>query len=402
MKKQIVAGQKGTRKWKRPLIWTLVLLGLGGIVFYAIGNKPKVSVALSTETIHSGSLFEEVSATGMINPIEVVDVGTQVSGIIEAVHVDYNQKVKKGEVIASMDRRNLNAAVRERDAELNKAQVTLDQAELDHQRNSVLFGKGAIPKVDHELSEVTLKNAKANLKLARLQVEKADVNLSYATIVSPIDGIVISKNVDVGQTVAASFSTPTLFRIANDLTKMKIEASVDEADIGQVEKGQKVDFTVDTYADEHFSGIVDQVQLQPIEVQNVVTYKVIILIENPESKLLPGMTATLIIKTEESPVAPNVPNASIDLNLSAEHVRILKKEGYTINALEQKNGKTIWLKDGMVLQEQPITILFDNGFRSAVDPPEIEGREVLLRVSITEGNGDDGKGSFMMPHGRPR
>lgn len=384
------------------MIWALVVIALGGIAFYAFVQPPKVNVVLSTEIIRVGSLFEEVSATGMINPIEVVDVGTQVSGIIQAVHADYNQKVRKGEVIATMDRRNLDAAMRERDAELNKAQVALDQAELDHARNTALFEKGVIPKVDHEISAVTLKNAQANLRLAHVQMEKAGVNLSYATIVSPIDGVVILRNVEVGQTVAASFSTPTLFRIANDLTKMEIEASVDEADIGQVQKGQKVDFTVDTYSDMHFTGVVDQVQLQPIEVQNVVTYKVIILIENPDLKLLPGMTATLIIRTEESPVAPNVPNSAIGLVLSAEDVRLLKKEGYTITALDQQEGRTIWLKDGTALEERPVTVQFDNGFRSTIGPRELEGREVVVRASVKEGGAEEGRGSFMMPTGRPR
>ena len=396
MNKSTGTEQKKKRRG-RLLTWALILVGIGAVAAYVIANRPEVVVDFTTERIEIGSLFQEVSATGTINPIEVVDVGTQVSGIIDEVFTDHNAKVKKGQVIARMDMRNLQATVRESRANITKAEVALTQAQLNFDRSVRLLAGGAVTHADLERDEVELENAKANLDLMRLQADKASINLSYATIISPIDGIVISKNVDVGQTVAASFATPTLFRIANDLTKMKIEASVDEADIGQVRIGQNVEFTVDTYTHETFAGVVDQIQLQPIEVQNVVTYKVIILIENAELKLLPGMTATLVIKTVENPPALTIANTAIDLAIAAEDARLLKQEGYTIKALAQKKGRSIWLKDGQSLEEVPVRPGFDNGFRSAIDAPDLEGREIILRIAIDILDGSEDNTSIFSP-----
>ena len=397
MNKSTGTEQKKKRRG-RLLTWALILVGIGAVAAYVIANRPEVVVDFTTERIEIGSLFQEVSATGTINPIEVVDVGTQVSGIIDEVFTDHNAKVKKGQVIARMDMRNLQATVRESRANITKAEVALTQAQLNFDRSVRLLAGGAVTHADLERDEVELENAKANLDLMRLQADKASINLSYATIISPIDGIVISKNVDVGQTVAASFATPTLFRIANDLTKMKIEASVDEADIGQVRIGQNVEFTVDTYTHETFAGVVDQIQLQPIEVQNVVTYKVIILIENAELKLLPGMTATLVIKTVENPPALTIANTAIDLAIAAEDARLLKQEGYTIKALAQKKGRSIWLKDGQSLEEVPVRPGFDNGFRSAIDAPDLEGREIILRIAIDIMDGSEDNTRIVSPN----
>jgi len=397
MNKSTGTEQKKKRRG-RLLTWALILVGIGAVAAYVIANRPEVVVDFMTERIEIGSLFQEVSATGTINSIEVVDVGTQVSGIIDEVFTDHNAKVKKGQVIARMDMRNLQATVRESRANITKAEVALTQAQLNFDRSVRLLAGGAVTHADLERDEVELENAKANLDLMRLQADKASINLSYATIISPIDGIVISKNVDVGQTVAASFATPTLFRIANDLTKMKIEASVDEADIGQVRIGQNVEFTVDTYTHETFAGVVDQIQLQPIEVQNVVTYKVIILIENAELKLLPGMTATLVIKTVENPPALTIANTAIDLAIAAEDARLLKQEGYTIKALAQKKGRSIWLKDGQSLEEVPVRPGFDNGFRSAIDAPDLEGREIILRIAIDILDGSEDNTSIFSPN----
>jgi HlyD family secretion protein len=218
MNKSTGTEQKKKRRG-RLLTWALILVGIGAVAAYVIANRPEVVVDFTTERIEIGSLFQEVSATGTINPIEVVDVGTQVSGIIDEVFTDHNAKVKKGQVIARMDMRNLQATVRESRANITKAEVALTQAQLNFDRSVRLLAGGAVTHADLERDEVELENAKANLDLMRLQAYKASINLSYATIISD-RGMVMLQNVDVGQTVAASFATPTLFRIANDLTKM--------------------------------------------------------------------------------------------------------------------------------------------------------------------------------------
>jgi len=286
---------------KKIIIFAVILLILAvSFTFVKLRKEKKETSSLwETLIIQKGDLSVTVTATGEIKPIQTVEVGTQVSGVISNIYVDYNSRVKKGQVIALLDTRTLKAQLDDANAMLDRAKVALRQAERDFKRNTGLLEQKAIAQIDYDNSQDTYETAKANMTSAQLAADRAKVNLDYGTITSPIDGVVISRTYEPGQTVAASFNTPTLFKIANDLTKMKIEASIDEADIGQVKVGQKVKFTVDAFPELNFEGQVKQVRLASTTVNNVVTYTVVIEVSNPEEKLMPGMTANLVIYIED-------------------------------------------------------------------------------------------------------
>ena len=297
------------KKLLKILVFIAVLAGIAfGVKFYLTTSKqvalpgPLVSVKVVTDTIST-----TISATGTLEPLDKVEVGTQVSGDISKIFVDFNAKVSKGQVIAELDKSKLQAT-------LDKALIAYKSAENDYKfkestynRTKKLAENNSASAVDLEQAEYNMTTAKLALDRSKNDVSEARLNLSYATIKSPIDGVVLERAVDVGQTVAASMSTPTLFVIAKDLVQMKVMAAVDEADIGQVKAGQRVDFTVDAFQDESFHGSVQEVRLNPTTTSNVVTYTVVITAENPEQKLLPGMTATCTIVTQEIPDAIAIP-----------------------------------------------------------------------------------------------
>jgi HlyD family secretion protein len=234
-----------------------------------------------------------------------------VSGTIAALNVDFNDEVKKGQVLAQLDPTFLRAQVAQNRADLERSQVQVRQAERDNKRIFALGAQGLASQSEQDAAQTALDAARASEQSSRAALDRAETNLRYATILSPIDGVVISRNVDVGQTVAASLSAPTLFTIANDLTRMQLEAAVDEADIGTIRDGQPATFTVDSYPDMSFTGTVDQVRLQPETIQNVVTYTVVILVDNPELKLLPGMTANVTILVNQADNVLRIPNAAL-------------------------------------------------------------------------------------------
>jgi HlyD family secretion protein len=273
----------------KKIIWMIIaVVVLGVSAYFLFFNPGRNEVVIRSDKVVQETLTKKVSATGTIKPIQTVEVGTQVSGAIEKLYVDFNDRVKAGQVIAQMDIRNLAATVKESEANLLRAEVQLGQAKRAQTRTSELFEKGTVAKVDLEKADDDYQLALATFNSAELQLKRNKVNLGYATITSPIDGVVISRKVDEGQTVAAAFATPAIYIIAKDLKEMKIEASVDEADIGQVQKGQSVTFTVDAFPDEVFDGKVEQIQLQPVTLQNVVTYTVEIIVSNQDLKLKPG------------------------------------------------------------------------------------------------------------------
>jgi HlyD family secretion protein len=246
-----------------------------------------------------GYIANAITATGTVEPVDTVAVGTQVSGTISKVYVDFNSKVKKGQLLAELDKTILNAQVQQIVSSIQQAQSQLTYQQSNFNRQSQLYNAGAISKADLETAQNEFKVAQAGLKLAQSQLQAAQKNLSLATIYSPIDGTVLSRNVSEGQTVAASFNTPTLFSIAKDLTHMQVDAAVDEADIGNVKKGQRVSFTVDAFPDDLFEGTVSEIRLQPSVSANVVTYVTIINTANDQLKLKPGMTANITIYTKE-------------------------------------------------------------------------------------------------------
>lgn len=286
-------------KKAKIIVWTVVLLGIIVFVFFKFFKKADKELVVRTYVVDEYTVENTVTATGTIQPLEQVEVGTQVSGEIDKIFVDYNSVVKKGQLLAELDKSNLLENLRQAEATVRSAESELDYANTSYERTKQLYEANAATQISYDESRNSLVKAETSLQNAKSNLDKAKVNLGYAEIYSPIDGVVLLREVEVGQTVAASYSTPTLFTIANDLTQMKVEADVDEADIGQVVVGQKVTFSVDAYIDDIFYGEVQQIRLQPTTTNNVVTYTVIITAHNPDLKLLPGMTASVTIITEE-------------------------------------------------------------------------------------------------------
>jgi HlyD family secretion protein len=272
---------------------TVVLLALKPF------SKKEDAYTFDTVKVERGNISNAVTATGTIEAITTVDVGTQVSGIIKNVYVDFNDNVKEGQLLAKIDETNLLEQLKQSQANLDQAIAQLNYQEATYKRLKALYEKQLVAESDYDQALFNYENAKASVVNARSAVSRAQVNLDYATITSPIDGVVLNRAVEAGQTVAASFNTPTLFTIVNDLTQMEVQTSVDEADIGKVREGQKIEFTVDAYPDLKFEGSVSQVRLQPVTTNNVVTYVVILNAPNPEKKLMPGMTASATIYVEK-------------------------------------------------------------------------------------------------------
>ncbi len=293
------------------LVVTLALACLGG--YWLWGGK-KAELKWKTAAAEKGPLQLSVTATGTLQAVLTVQVGTQVSGTVSALYVDFNSKVAKGQVIARIDTTLLRAALSDVISNLEKVAAQNLQAAAERKRSQALFAGGLVSQSDLDQAVANADVAAANLNSARAQVDRARINLRYATIISPIDGIVLSRAVDVGQTVAASFNTPTLFTIAGDLRQMQVQASVDEADIGKVNLGQRATFTVDAYPDSVFAGKVEQIRLQPVTVQNVVSYDVVISVPNPDLKLMPGMTASLTIVVARKENVLQVPSAALRFN----------------------------------------------------------------------------------------
>lgn len=286
-------------KKAKIIIVSVIVLGIIGFIMLKVFRKNDKELVIRTYVVDDYTIENTVTATGTIQPLEQVEVGTQVSGEIDKIFVDYNSVVKKGQLLAELDKSNLLENLRQAEASVRSAESELEYSKTSFERTKQLYEVNAATQIAYDESRNSLVKAETSLQNAQSNLDKAKVNLGYAEIYSPIDGVVLSREVEVGQTVAASYSTPTLFTIANDLTQMKVEANIDEADIGQVVVGQRVTFSVDAYVDDTFYGEVQQIRLQPTTTNNVVTYTVIITAHNPELKLLPGMTASVTIVTEE-------------------------------------------------------------------------------------------------------
>lgn len=298
-------------KKKYWIILIVVVLGLLALGYYLLGGKSEKIIEFRSGKVDKGDLQVLVTATGTLNPDTTVAVGTQVSGIITKIYVDFNSVVKKGQLIAVLDTTFLSSSVQDAKSSLFRAQVQSRLTKRTYERNKTLLEQKVLAQSDFDQSLSDYETAQANEKSAQSALDRAIINLNYARIVAPVSGVVISRNVDIGQTVASSFSTPTLFSIANDLTKMQLQASIDEADIGKIKVGQEVSFKVDAYVDQTFSGTVWQIRLQPVSVSNVVNYTVVINVPNDDKKLMPGMTANLTVKTQEALNVLKVPSASL-------------------------------------------------------------------------------------------
>lgn len=291
------------------LILLVILAGIGFAVKTFVLDKKSVTkiATLVTATVTQTTISTSISATGSLEPVDQVEVGTQVSGDISKIFVDFNSKVKKGQVIAELDKSKLKATLTQAEIAYKSAENDFNYKKSTYERTKKLAESNSASAVDLESAEYSMNAAQLTVEQRKNEVAQARLNLSYATIKSPINGVVLKRAVDVGQTVAASMSTPTLFIIAKDLSQMKVMAAVDEADIGQVKAGQRVEFTVDAFQDEKFKGSVQEVRLNPTTTSNVVTYTVVITADNPDQKLLPGMTATCTIVTKEVQDAISIP-----------------------------------------------------------------------------------------------
>lgn len=294
------------RKW-----WVLILAAVvvGAMLIFGGGKSKKGDFV--TLPINKGELRQVVTATGEIKPVNTVSVGSQVSGTIDELYVDYNSKVKKGDLLLKIEPSVLQASVDEAKASLDSAVSQRNYARNEYKRNKTLYNDGYIARAEMEQSQTTYEQAEQSVKRAQSQYDRAVTNLGYATITSPVDGTVISRKVDKGQTVAASFQTPDLFEIAEDLTSMQIETSVSEADIGVIKEGQAVTFTVDAYPTQTFEGVVRQIRLSPTTTSNVVVYTVVIDVDNSDLRLMPGMTAFVTIIVTEKHDVWKVQNAAL-------------------------------------------------------------------------------------------
>jgi HlyD family secretion protein len=299
-------------------IVALTLATVGGWTWFYQRADGKEAVSYQTSPVTRSSIKSTVSATGALQAVRTVQVGTQVSGQIAQIYVDFNDKVKKGQLIARIDPTLQQQAVEDAQAQLEKAQAQLKQAQDDYARNKELFDQRVITASEFGTSQSTFNVQTATVKSAQIALDRAKQQLNYTSIYAPIDGVIVERNVDVGQTVAASLSAPQLFLIANDLSEMQILASVDESDIGQIKEGQPVKFTVQSYPGQTFSGTVKQVRLQSTTTENVVNYTAVVAVDNASGKLLPGMTATVSFLTADAEDVLTVPNAALHIAPTAE------------------------------------------------------------------------------------
>jgi HlyD family secretion protein len=348
------------KKKSKIIIWVAIIVVVVICLILFLRPKKNTEVQLEQAVVTTKNISTCITATGTVEPINKVDVGTQVSGNITKLYVDYNSVVKKGQKLAELDRVNLEAEVKTAKNNVEAARVQYEYQKKNYERNKALHDKKLISDSEFENDTYNYQTAKINYDRTKSDLVKANTNLGYATIYSPIDGTVISKSVEQGQTVAASFSTPTLFTIAQDLSKMQVVANVDEADIGGVKVGQRVSFTVDAYPQETFQGTVKQVRLQATTTSNVVTYEVIIDAPNDDLKLKPGLTANVNIYTQESNGVLAVPTKALsfspDKDVIGNAYRVAKNN---IRA----NSKKVYVLSGNTLKAIPVTIgIAGNGF----------------------------------------
>ncbi len=365
------------------------------------GGKGEISLVYETAKVEPTTISTSVTATGTIEPVNEVEVGTQVSGIISKIYVDYNSVVKKGQVIAELDRTNLESELTSAKANLTSAKSELDYQTTNLKRIKELHGKGYVSDDEYDNALLNYKKALESYKGQQQTVSRAQTNLGYATITAPIDGVVLSKDIEEGQTVASSFSTPTLFTIAHDLTDMRVIADVDEADIGGVHEGQRVSFTVDAYPDDTFSGMVTQVRQQGEEESNVVTYEVVISAPNKDLKLKPKLTANVNIYTKEVTNVLSVPSKAMHFTPTKQTIN----KGEKIKDCNATNK--VWVKNGNVLTACAVKVGMTNGIRTEIVSGVKQGTEVITgskaqaeaeaEVSSGESSGDDEERSPFAP-----
>lgn len=370
-----------------------IIIGVIGIVVVALvcvplikGKSAKKSLRLDMAKAGRISITNTVMATGTVEPVVKVEVGTQVSGIIDRIHVDFNSVVTKGQLLAEMDKINLQAEMVSKEAQLASAKTEYEYQQNNYVRSKVLHDKQLISDTDFETATYNFDKAKSSYDQLQSDMIKVRRNLEYAIITSPIDGVVINRAVEEGQTVAAGFSTPTLFTIANDLTQMRVIADVDEADIGQVEEGQNVRFEVDAYPEDVFEGKVTQVRLEATTTSNVVTYEVVISAYNPDLKLKPGLTANVTIYTLERPNVLTIPSKALRFIPDEDQLNMMNLTVDDLTSVPEQGKKMVWQRQGNTLKPKMITIGATSGTMTEVLEGLSDGEEVVVEL-ISNGSG---------------
>ena len=405
---------------KKKKTWLIVLCVIAvviiGIIIVNATKSSNKELVIRTHVVTEYTVENTVTATGTIEPVETVEVGTQVSGKVEKIYVDFNDVVKKGQLLAELDKLTLNQNLSRAKASLTSAESQLNYAQLTYDRTKQLYESNAATLAAYQEAQNTYTQAQMSKKNAQAAYDQALVDLSYAEIYSPIDGVVLDRAVEVGQTVAASFSTPTLFTLANDLTKMQVEAAVDEADIGQVKIGQRVTFTVDAYTYETFDGTVNQIRMKATTTSNVVKYTVIISAPNPDLKLFPGMTANVTIVTEEQ-TGLAVPAEALNFTPDEQVLKTMQKperpkdgqrppmgEGQPMPQMdEQSSPSIVWIQKNGNLEPRPVKVGMSDVAYKIIEQGLQEGDSVVLSAQyvVKEKTKKTGENPFMPgPPGR--
>ena len=366
------------KKLRISKIWiAVVVIVIVAVAAWAMsGGKKEEDINFKEEKVALKTLQNSVTATGTIEAVTSVTVGTQVSGIVNKLYVDYNSQVKKGQVIAELDKTNLLSELNTAKANLASAQSSLNYQAANMERYKTLYKKGLVSADEYENALLTYRQAKEQVASSKENVQRAQTNLGYATITSPIDGTVISKSVEEGQTVAASFNTPELFTIAKDLTNMQVVANVDEADIGGVKEGDRVTFTVDAYPDDTFEGTVKQVRLEATTTNNVVTYEVVISAPNADLKLKPGLTANVTIYTQERSGVLAVANKALRFTPTKETV------GKDMKIVDCKGKNKVWTLNGNTLTAHPVTIGQSDGINTEITKGLKQGDKIVTEIVV--------------------
>ena len=371
---------------KLSKVWLIV----AGVIIIALavyalsGSKKKEEISFETVAVAPANIMNSITATGTIEPVTSVTVGTQVSGIVNKLYVDYNSVVKKGQVIAELDKTNLMSQLNTAKTQLATAQSQLNYQTTNYNRYKTLYQKGLVAADEYDNAKLSYTQAKEQVASAKEEVQRAQTNLGYATITSPIDGVVLSKSVEEGQTVAASFSTPELFKIAQDLTNMQVVADVDEADIGDVKEGERVSFTVDAYPDDTFEGTVKQVRQEATTTNNVVTYEVVISAPNADLKLKPGLTANVTIYTAERKGVLSVQSKALRFTPQKETVGKMKIVDQTGNA---KNK--VWTIEGNNIVAHKVNIGMTDGTNTQILNGISAGTKVITGLNVSGGEDDN-------------
>lgn len=373
---------------KKLTIISVAVVAMAVAVWLWGGSSPKQKFTYESVPVKRGDITHSVTATGTVEPVTQVEVGTQVSGIVSNLYVDYNDEVRKGQIIAELDKINLLNELASKKSSVANAQTEYDYQLRNYTRIKTLFEKKLVADTDYEAALYNYEKAKNSYDISKNDLAKAETNLGYATIYSPIDGVVLSRAVEEGQTVAASFSTPTLFTIANDLTDMQVIANVDEADIGDVREGLRVSFNVDAYPSDLFSGEVTQVRQQATSTNNVVTYEVVVSAPNPDLKLKPGLTANITIYTQEKNNVLCVPAKAFRFTPEPS---FMDKEDKIINA---EGSHKVWTYAHHTFTAHPVQIGASNGILTEIISGIDEGTMVVM--DFTAGHP---QGGMQMPQG---